>query len=145
MMWGVFRQNSDVLSYCRWRGVLWKSYSSPLYFLFVVPFGTYLNYDEDIDILVEFSFMLIWLELIGFSFYSIMFCFYGCSFNSCLTFIWGSIKLWLFLFLFKFKKSLFEGFLKILKVLWVQNMMLVLWIESVFSHGSDVCHIVYGI
>ena len=24
-------------------------------------------------------------------------------------------------------------------------MMLVLWIENVFSHGSDVCHIVYGV
>ena len=57
------------------------------FILFVVPYGTYLNYDEDIDILVEFCFMLIQLELIGFSFYSIMFCFYGYSFNSCLTFI----------------------------------------------------------
>ena len=24
-------------------------------------------------------------------------------------------------------------------------MMLVLWIENVFSHGSGVCHIVYGV
>ena len=53
----VFRHSSDVLSYCIWRGVLWKSYSSPLYFLFVVPCGTFLNYDEDVDILVEFYFM----------------------------------------------------------------------------------------
>ena len=29
------------------------------FILFVVPCGTYLNYDEDIDILVEFCFMLI--------------------------------------------------------------------------------------
>ena len=56
---GVFRHSSDILSYCRWRGVLWKSYSSPLYFVFVVPCGTFLNYDEDIDILVEFYFMFI--------------------------------------------------------------------------------------
>ena len=33
----------------------------------MVPCGTYLNYDEDIDILVEFYFMFIQLELIGFS------------------------------------------------------------------------------
>ena len=58
MMCGVFRQNLDVLSYCRWRGILWKSYSSP-FILFVVPCSTYLNYDEDIDILVEFCSMLI--------------------------------------------------------------------------------------
>ena len=32
-------------------GVLWKSYSSPLCFVFVVPCGTFLNYDEDVDIL----------------------------------------------------------------------------------------------
>ena len=64
----------------------YRSYSSPLYFI-VVPCGTYLNNDEDIDILVEFCFMLIKLELIGFSFYSIMFYFYGFSLNSCLTFI----------------------------------------------------------
>ena len=32
---------------------------SPLFFLFVVPCGTYLDYDEDIDILVEFCFMFI--------------------------------------------------------------------------------------
>ena len=31
----------------------------PLYVLFVVPCGTYLNYDEDVDILVEFCFMII--------------------------------------------------------------------------------------
>ena len=24
-------------------------------------------------------------------------------------------------------------------------MMLVLWIENVFSHGADICHIVYGV
>ena len=47
--------------------MLWKSYSSPLYFLFVVPCGTYLNYDEDVDILVEFCFMFLELEMIGFS------------------------------------------------------------------------------
>ena len=33
--------------------------SSPLYFLFVVPCGTFLNYDEDVDILVEFCFTFI--------------------------------------------------------------------------------------
>ena len=27
----------------------------------------------------------------------------------------------------------------------VKMMILVLWIENVFNHGSDVCHIVYGI
>ena len=25
------------------------------------------------------------------------------------------------------------------------NVILVLWIESVFGHGSDVCNIVYGV
>ena len=29
----------------------------PFILLFVVPCGTYLNYDEDVDILVEFYFM----------------------------------------------------------------------------------------
>ena len=36
--------------------MLWKSYSSPLYFVFVLPCGMFLNYDEDVDILVEFCF-----------------------------------------------------------------------------------------
>ena len=31
----------------------------PFTFLFVVPRGTYLNYDEDVDILVELCFMFI--------------------------------------------------------------------------------------
>ena len=31
----------------------------PFILLFVVPCGTFLNYDEDIDILVEFCFMFI--------------------------------------------------------------------------------------
>ena len=31
----------------------------PFILLFVVPCGTYLNYDEDVDILVEFYFMFI--------------------------------------------------------------------------------------
>ena len=58
--------------------MLWKSYSSPLYFVFVVPCGTFLNYDEDVDILVEFYFMFILLELIGFSLSIIIFCFILC-------------------------------------------------------------------
>ena len=29
----------------------------PFILLFVVPCGTYLNYDEDVDILIEFYFM----------------------------------------------------------------------------------------
>ena len=37
--------------------MLWKSYSSPLYFSFVVPCGTFLNYDEDVDILIEFFYV----------------------------------------------------------------------------------------
>ena len=67
--------------------MLWKSYSSPLYFLFVVPCGTFLNYDEDVDILVEFYFMFIKSELIGVSLSFINFCFKRYSFNSCLKFI----------------------------------------------------------
>ena len=55
--------------------MLWKSYSSSLYFVFVVPCGTFLNYDEDFDILVEFYFMFISLELIGFSLSIIFFLF----------------------------------------------------------------------
>ena len=39
--------------------MLWKSYSSPLFFVFVEPCGTFLNYDEDVDILVEFCFTFI--------------------------------------------------------------------------------------
>ena len=31
----------------------------PFILLFVVPCGTYLNYDEDLDILVKFYFMII--------------------------------------------------------------------------------------
>ena len=31
----------------------------PFIFLFVVPCGTFLNYGEDVDILVEFRFILI--------------------------------------------------------------------------------------
>ena len=40
-------------------GVLWKSYSSPLYFLFVVPCGTYLNSNEAVNILVEICLCLL--------------------------------------------------------------------------------------
>ena len=50
----------------------------------MVPCGAFLNYDEDVDILVEFYFMFIYLELIGFSFSIINFCFKRYSFNSCL-------------------------------------------------------------
>ena len=39
-------------------GILEELFFSPL-FLFVVPCGTFLNYDEDVDILVEFCFMFI--------------------------------------------------------------------------------------
>ena len=59
----------------------------PFILLFVVPCGTYLNYDEDVDILVEFCFMFIELELTGFSLSIINFCFKGYSFNSCTKFI----------------------------------------------------------
>ena len=31
----------------------------PFYFVFVLPCGTFLNYDEDVDILVEFCFPFI--------------------------------------------------------------------------------------
>ena len=46
-------------------GIMEESFFSPL-FLFVVPCGTFLNYDEDVDILVEFCFTFIEFELIGF-------------------------------------------------------------------------------
>ena len=39
-------------------GVMEELFFSPL-FCFVVPSGTFLNYDEDVDILVEFYFMFI--------------------------------------------------------------------------------------
>ena len=39
-------------------GVMEELFFSP-FFLFVVPRGTYLNYDEDVDTLVVFCFMLI--------------------------------------------------------------------------------------
>ena len=42
--------------------MLWKSYSSPLYYLFVVPCGTYQNYDGDIDIFFR---ILLYVNLIG--------------------------------------------------------------------------------
>ena len=39
-------------------GVMEELFFSPL-FLFAVPCGTFLNYDEDVDILVKFYFMFI--------------------------------------------------------------------------------------
>ena len=35
----------------------------PFILLFVVPCGTYLNYDEDLDILVKFYFMIIFFYM----------------------------------------------------------------------------------
>ena len=51
--------------------VLWKSYSSPLYFSFVVPCGTYLNYDEDVEIIVR---VLLYVYLIGIDWVFVIYC-----------------------------------------------------------------------
>ena len=40
-------------------GVMEELFSPPPLILFVVPLGTYPNYDEDVDILVEFCLMFI--------------------------------------------------------------------------------------
>ena len=46
---------------------VWDCYIEEFFFFsdiyFVVPFGTYLNYDEDVDILVELNFMFLYLLL----------------------------------------------------------------------------------
>ena len=70
-------------------GVMDKLFFSPLFFLFVVPCVTYLNYDEDVDTLVEvcFIFYLIGIDCVFIIYY--YFCFKRYIFNSCLKFIYG--------------------------------------------------------
>ena len=47
-------------------GIMEELFFSPL-FLFVVPCGTFLNYDEDVDILVELALSLFNLNRLGFN------------------------------------------------------------------------------
>ena len=51
-------------------------------------------------------------------------------------------------FVFKgklFLKVFFFFFLNVERFYECKMMILVLWIENVFNHGSGVCHIVYGV
>ena len=97
----VFRYSSDVLSYYRWCGVLWKSYSSPLYSLFVVPCGTFLNCDEDVDILVEFASCLFNWNWLGFHYHSLIF-----VLNTIvLIHVWNLFREYKVLICFSFKRQ----------------------------------------